>query len=176
MPFRLANLIGFQTVWFASVYGAGAGLPWLGPLAAGLFASLHLQFSPTRRRDLHLLVAAIVLGFAVDSVFAASNLLDYASPWPSDSVAPLWILAMWAGFALTLNHSMHFLRDRLLWAALFGLVGGPLAYWGAGRAFDAVSYPGDALLAKLLLALAWAAVLPALYVFDDRLQRREEPA
>lgn len=176
MSFRLANLLGYQAVWFASVYGAGAGLPWLGPLAAGLFASLHLQFSPTRRSDLRLLAVALLLGFGVDSAFAAGDVLDYASPWPSESLAPLWILAMWAGFALTLNHSMGFLKGRLHWAAAFGFIGGPLAYWGAERAFAAVSVPGEGLMALAMLGVAWAVVLPGLYWLDHWMHARRGAA
>ncbi len=37
------NFLGFQSLWFACVVGAGYGLPGLGPAAAALWAGLHLS-------------------------------------------------------------------------------------------------------------------------------------
>lgn len=162
----LANAVGFQAVWFASVAGAGHGLGWAGPAAALAFAIPVLAWGGQRRADLRLLAWALPLGFAVDSVFAATGLLAYDVPWPSAQAAPAWIVAMWAGFALTLNHSMAWMRDRPWLAAGFGLVGGPLAYIGAARLFDAVVIAGTPALVGL--AVAWALVMPLLYAIARR--------
>ncbi|WP_037413110.1 DUF2878 domain-containing protein [Silanimonas lenta] len=168
LGFRIANLLGFQAVWFASVFGAGSGRPWLGPLVASVFVAAHLAASPDRRGDLRLLALALALGAVVDSLFAASGLLRYAGAWPSDALAPGWILAMWAGFALTLHHSMAFLRGRPAAAAAFGLVGGPLAYWAAQRGFGAVAFEAGTAPALALVGLGWALALPLLYATGAR--------
>lgn len=168
--FLIANVLGFQAVWFASVVGAANGLPWAGPLAALAFASLHLAWTPDRAGDLRMLLIALPMGLAADSLLAATGTLHFASPWPSPMLAPTWILAMWAGFALTLNHSMAFLREHRWAAALFGLVGGPLAYWGAARAFGAVDFGITPLAALAALAVLWGAALPALYALHDALR------
>lgn len=167
--FLIFNVVGFQAVWFASVLGAANGLPWAGPAMLLVYAALHLRFSADRVGDLRMLGIAILLGFAADSLLAASGLLVYASPWPSEALAPAWILAMWAGFALTLHHSMGFLRGRAWMAFAFGAVGGPLAYFGASRGFDAVSFPVDLAIAMLALALVWGASMPALYALHGAL-------
>ncbi|MDY0022353.1 DUF2878 domain-containing protein [Arenimonas caeni] len=163
------NVLGFQAVWLASVAGAGAGLPWAGPLAATLFAALTLRFGGKARADLRLLALALPLGLALDSAFAASGWLVYAEAWPWASLAPVWIWSLWVGFALTLNHSMAFLRQRPVAAVLLGAVGGPLAYWTAAGAFEAVSFGAPVAWVIGALAVGWAAVLPLLFHLDQRL-------
>jgi hypothetical protein len=161
--FLIANALGFQCVWFASVLGASHSLPWAGPLALLVFAALHFAWTPDRHGDLRMLALALPMGLAVDSLLVASGLLQFASPWPWPQLAPAWILAMWAGFALTLNHSMAFLRGRHGLALVFGAAGGPLAYLGAARGFDAVDFGLGLPLALGALALLWGLALPGLY-------------
>lgn len=163
LAFSIFNVIGFQTVWFASVAGAGSGQLWSGPLACLLFVLVVLGFGGKRREDLHALAWVLPLGIAVDSVFAASGWLVYALPWPSALLAPIWIIALWVGFILTLNHSLAFLRARPWWASLFGLIGGPLAYAASDSVFGAVEFGVAPMLALAAVGLAWALVLPAAF-------------
>lgn len=157
----LANVVGFQLVWMAAVGGAAQGWWWLGPLALVLFAALQLRLSEQRSSDLRLLALSAVLGFLLDSGWVLLGLMQFSTPWPWPQVAPVWIVAMWCGFALTLNHSMASLQQRLWLSALLGLFGGPLAYLAAERAWQAVQLqPGWA--PHIALGLAWAVVTPAL--------------
>ena len=164
--FAIANLLGFQAVWFAAVIGASSGYAWAGPVAALVFAAAHFAFTPDRPGDARLLAIALAMGVVADSALVLGGLLTFVSPWPWPSLAPLWILAMWAGFALTLNHSMAFLRHRPAAAAVFGIVGGPLAYWGAARGWDAVRFDAGLVPAMVALAVVWGIALPALYALQ----------
>ena len=163
---RLANAVGFQLVWLCCVAGAGSGRGWAGPLAASAFALLTLGFGGQARSDLRLLALALPIGLAFDSSLAALGWIHYAEAWPSMNIAPAWILALWSGFALTLNHSLAFLRQRPAMSALFGLVGGPMAYVAAERAFHAVEFAAPQLLPLLALAIGWAAAIPLLFRLD----------
>jgi Protein of unknown function (DUF2878) len=167
----VGNVLGFQAVWVASIAGAGQGLAWAGPVAALLFVAATLAFGGKARDDLRMLAITLPIGFLLDTAFAASGWLRYAEPMPWAFAAPVWIWSLWAGFALTLNHSMAFLRDRPWASAAFGLVGGPLAYWTAAGAFDAVSFGVPVAWVMAALAAGWAAVLPLLYGLDQRLAR-----
>lgn len=167
--FIVVNIIGYQAVWLASIAGAGQGLAWAGPLAALLFVAGTLAFGGKALADLRLLAIALPLGFLLDSVFAASGWLRYAEPWPWTWAAPIWIWSLWAGFSLTLNHALDFLRHRPWAAAALGLVGGPLAYWTAAGAFDAVSFGAPVPWVLMALALGWALALPLLFSIDRRL-------
>ncbi|MBW8367926.1 MAG: DUF2878 domain-containing protein [Arenimonas sp.] len=165
----VGNVVGYQVVWLASTAGAGQGVAWAGPLAAVLFVAAVLAFGGKARQDLRILGIALAVGLLLDSAFAASGWLVYAEPVPWTFAAPVWILALWAGFAMTLNHSLDFLRERPWMSAVFGLVGGPMAYWGAARAFDAVSFGVPLPWAMAALALGWAAAMPLLFALDQRL-------
>lgn len=158
-----AHLILFQLGWFSCVLGAAWGIPLAGPLVVAALAVAHMRFMPVAG-DVRRIVAAGVLGLLVDSALAASGLVAYAgTPGPRPSwLAPPWIVAMWANFALALPRSLAWLRPRSLLAALLGAVLGPSAYM-AGEALGAVQlveWPG-----ALVLAFVWAVVLSRLIAF-----------
>ena len=162
-----ANLAGYQLVWFGVVIFAGRGQPWLSVMLAAVFALAQWQVSRQRVSDGRLLACAVALGIALDGSLASSGLLRYASPSPA-LLAPAWILALWAAFAMTLNQSMLFLRGRPMVAAVFGAVGGPLAYAGAARGFDAVAFAAPAWPAMLALGLGWAIAMSVLAMLAQR--------
>lgn len=153
------NLLGYQAVWFAAVLGAARGRTWPAPVAVALFALVHFSLPGRRAADARLLLCALSAGVLMDGGLAASGWLAYAAaspPWP-----PLWILAIWAAFALTLNHSLVYLQTHPLATALLGAIGGPLAYLGAQR-LQAVVFVAPDWRAIAALSLAWALALPAL--------------
>lgn len=155
------NAIGYQLVWLAAVWGASHQRAWLGPLLLLPFALIHLR-GRDGRLDAWLLLAAACAGTALDSLYAATGTIAYASPFPTAHVAPPWIIALWAAFALTLRHSLRFLQGRWLLAMVFGAVGAPLAYVAAARGWQAVSFPQGPVVAVGALALGWALMLPLL--------------
>lgn len=166
-----ANAIGYQLVWFAAVWGAAHGDWWLAPLALLPFAGWYLS-RPDGRVDACLLPIAIAVGLVLDSALAASDLVAYASALPSPHAAPVWIIAIWAAFSLTLRHSFRFLHGRLPLAAAFGAIGAPLAYFGAGRGWHAVAFPRGTAVALAALALGWLLALPLLIASAARIERR----
>jgi len=153
------NLVGYQLVWFAAVLGAARGQPWLGPVAVVILGGLHLRTAPRRSDDVCLSVAAVALGFALDGSLSVLGLVQYSgafSPWP-----PLWLLAIWAAFGLTLNHSFALSQRHLGISAAVGALGGPLAYLAAER-LGAVLLPQPAWQGIAALAVAWSIALPLL--------------
>ncbi len=161
MPFLL-NLILFQLCWIAAVGGAGLGYWWAGPVAAVVFAAVVLKTSRWPRADMELAGLAAVVGFVVDSAYVNFGLLQFAAPVPTPHLAPIWIVAMWVSFALTLNHSLSFLKGRPLMAFVFGLIGGPFAYYVAAQKFGAAQLTAAPMTVYLTLAVAWGLVTPIL--------------
>lgn len=162
------NLVGYQIVWFAAVIGAGRALWWPGVIAAALFVVAHLRWHPQTRAgrsaDLRLMLLALLCGLLLDGTLAWSGVARYAAATPAlpPGGAPVWILAMWAAFALTLRHSMSFLHGPAGTALVFGLVGGPLAYLGAARGWQAIVFDTPAWPALLWLAIGWGLAVPLL--------------
>ena len=167
-----ANLIGYQLVWFAVVIAAARDQPRWGIAAALVFVAAQWRDSPLRSSDARLVAVALGLGIAIDGSLAATGVLRYASASPG-LLAPGWILALWAAFAMTVNHSMAFMRGRLGVAALLGAVGGPLAYLGAARGFGAVAFAVPAWRGIALLAIGWAIAMAVLMVLAGRWRHRD---
>jgi len=152
-----ANLLGYQAAWFIAVGCAARGLAWPGIAACLGFAAVAWWHSPLKRGDAWLAGVALGYGLLLDGVLAASGWLGYAAPVPA-LPAPTWIVALWVAFAMTLRHSLRWVLERPVIAVLFGAIGGPLAYWGAGRGFNAVVFVMP-LQATLMLALGWAVAM-----------------
>ena len=64
------------------------------------------------------------------------------------------MVSLWIAFATTLNHSLRWLVNRPVAAALCGAIGGPLAYL-AGAKLGALTI-GAPLPAIALIAVLWA--------------------
>lgn len=151
----VVNAALFQAVWFACVLGSAYGLLWPALLSCGLL--MVWQLHPKRRHpsDIKLVVAAMILGFTVDTIWIQAGLMEFTEQRFIDGIAPLWIVSLWMGFALTINHSLVWLFAHPTLPALMGLIGGPMSYL-AGLKFGAVEYLDDPLLISACLGLAWA--------------------
>ena len=163
-----ANLIGYQAAWFIAVGFAARGLAWPGMLACLGFAAISYWSSPLKRSDLRLVGTALLCGLLLDGTLAATGWLRYAAPLPALPAlpGPAWIATLWVAFAMTLQHSLQWLMVRPLSAVLFGAIGGPLAYWGASRGFDAVVFTMP-VHATVLLSAGWGIAM-SLLVFVAR--------
>jgi hypothetical protein len=172
---KIINFIVFQAAWFAAVLGAAHGMPWLGVIAVPLALALHLSMSPDWRPEFFLALTAAVAGFVFDSVLVAAGAFSpvpYLFPAPLSS---LWMVMLWVNLATTLNLSMGWLRGRYALAAVFGAIGGPMAYYSGAKlgAMTRLPDPGG----LLGIGIAWAIALPLLYrmakLFDERFSRNK---
>ncbi|MEO7385464.1 MAG: DUF2878 domain-containing protein [Gammaproteobacteria bacterium] len=167
----LINFIGFQVVWFLSLFGAGTHRAWLGAIALAPFTAWHFRAVTNPRAEFALVGIACVVGFVVDTLFIQAHLLAYAEPLPFTAVAPYWILGMWVNFALTLNGSMRWLHGRYLLAAALGAIGGPVAYI-AGVKLGAARLLAGEMAVYAVLALVWAVAVPLLVLATEKVNAR----
>lgn len=168
---RLINVALYQLGWFACVLGAAWGSPLTGALLALLLLATHLLLASERGAELRLMLCTCLLGVGIDSSQQALGLFRFtADPaWPL--WLPLWVFVIWAQFATLFRYALFWLSGRPLLAAVFGLLGGPLAY-GAGVRLGAAQF-GDNLAASLLsLALVWALLTPLLLWLSARIEPR----
>jgi hypothetical protein len=164
---KLLNFGAFQLAWFGCVFAAAQGRALLATLAVAVAVGVHLWLAPRRAPEAMLILVVTSIGLFWDSLVVSLGFLSYASGNFADGVAPVWIIAMWALFATSLNLSMGWLKGRPWLAALFGALGGPLAYW-AGERLGGVQMP-DPALALGAQAIGWAALLPLLTLLAARL-------
>ena len=165
----LINFLAFQAGWFTTVLGAANGAPWLGPVAVLVVAGLHLWNNRRAGVELRLMVCAVLLGLAGDSLLLATGWIAYPNGEWLPGVAPYWIISLWALFATTLNVSMRWMSGRYLLAALFGAVGGPLSYL-AGARLGAMSFV-DTVPALATLAIGWGVAMPLLMWLAARFEQ-----
>lgn len=173
----LLNFVAFQIGWFAAVLGAANGMPWAGPLVIAVVIAFHLATVRRPSSELALILLCGAIGAVMDSLFVAAGLVSYPAGLIVPNAAPYWIVAMWMLFATTLNISLGWLKPRKVVGAIFGLVGGPLAYY-TGYKLGGIRFD-DFALAMAALAIGWAAVVPLLLVLAERfngVEERREPA
>ncbi|GAC1469352.1 MAG: DUF2878 domain-containing protein [Desulfuromonadaceae bacterium] len=157
---KAVNVILFQAAWFAAVLGAAKGAPWLGPLVMIPVLAIHLALLDNRWGEVKLLLVAGVLGFLFDTAFVADGIftpLQHLFPRP---FSPPWMISLWLNFAATLNVSMAWLHGRYLLAAVFGAIGGPLAYYSGAKLGATEALPTTS--GMLLLAIGWGIMTPLL--------------
>lgn len=165
------NFAAFQLGWLACVGGAAAGKPWLGPLAVLALVGGQWALQWRQRWMLWLFAAAMLLGYAADSLLATAGALSFPAQTMLGGPSPLWMAALWVNFAATLDASLGWLQGRPLLAAALGAAGGPLAYWG-GEKFGAIQIAGAPGLAAV--ATEWALATPALLGAVEWLRRGDE--
>lgn len=166
IPTVLANVLLFQAAWLSGVLGAAHGRPWLGPVAALAAIAWHLARAPRALPEMMLLAAATVLGAAFESFLVLGGWLRFESGGIAAG-APVWMIALWAVFATTLNVSLRPLHGRWAVAAVLGAVAGPIAYY-AGDRLGAVEIM-NVRVALLVIGAGWVVLMPALVSLAARL-------
>jgi hypothetical protein len=184
-PNWVLNLIAFQAGWWALVLTAAQGRPELGLGVVALVLAWHLGRVRPLGSEALLIGLATLIGFTFDSLLLASGWVSFTGGLVEnlgegirggsggiggEGLPPLWMTALWANFATTLNVSLASLQGRPWLAASLGLVGGPAAYWG-GAKLGAMTLL-DPIAGLLALALGWALLTPLLLALARSLARR----
>ena len=162
----LVNIALYQIVWFVCIrYGN------IGALISLPLLALHLFLSDRRKADLKTMGMLLVAGLFIDGTLNAVGFFAFASKvFP----IPFWLVVIWLGLATLVHHSLAWLKSRLLICALFGALGGPLAYW-AGVRMGAAAFNWELWPSLLTLAAIWASFWPGVMYLAGK-QRAFKPA
>lgn len=147
----MINVVAYQCAWFACVLAAAAQRPVIGVAVAAAVVAWHLHTAPNPVRELQLVLIAIAVGAAFESLLAASG-------WVR--IQPVLMIAIWAAFATTFNVSLRSLRPHYVWAAVLAALGAPLAYYSGSR-LGALHWVNET-SALVAIALGWAVLMPVL--------------
>ena len=71
---------------------------------------------------------------------------------------------MWAGFSLSMMYTLESIKNKYIISSFLGLIGGPLSY-SAGVGIGSLEI--HTLNSCILLALAWAVVVPVLFKYAN---------
>lgn len=156
----LENILLFQIGWLAVVMLGAGPYHWAAPAIVLAVVWRHVSRSADPRTELRLTGFALIFGLLWENALTAMTVVVYPHGQIVGWLAPVWILLMWPMMATTLNVAMRWLHRRVWLGALFGAIGGPLAFL-AGERLDAVVFP-DPFLAMTVLAMGWAILFPML--------------
>lgn len=167
MSLMIQNFILFQIGWLSCVMGgASSSYHWFGVAVVTAIIAVHLARSYTISNEIMLIVIATLLGTSWDSVLMGAGFLAFNNGVVFDAIIPFWMVAMWALFATTLNVSMQWMKKRYLLAAVFGAIGGPVAYY-AGHRLGAVEF-SQVSTSLLVVGAGWAVIMPLLMHLSTR--------
>ena len=166
---KIFNAVGFQGAWWLCVLGTLWGFPYLGPFAMLIFLMLHMLFIGRGKNELFFLIIMGIVGTIVDSLKASFGFISYVGGYGSVTIiAPLWITAMWVGFASTINHSLNWAHDKYFLSFMLGAVFGPLAYM-VGVKLQALSFSYSVITSVIILAIVWGISVPFMYWISKKL-------
>lgn len=118
----LMNALGFQVVWFICVQGNNL----YAVIATVILLALHTTLYRDSLKIWPILIAFSLLGFLGDSGIAWLLNITYTDHL--QTLAPLWLMCLWAAFATTMHHSMKWLFKSPFIAFVTGLLLVPLSY------------------------------------------------
>ncbi len=168
----VGNAVLFQLLWLAAILGAGNGVIWPGLACLAALFLWSLLFRNPLRADLRMALIGVLVAYSVEPIWIGLHLVEYPLQ-PDGSAPPIWIVLLWAGFAMSCNHSLAWLRNRLLWGSLLGTAGGIASITAANR-LGVVGMPNGWLSIALLYGLVWSLICPALVWLSMR-QLEENP-
>lgn len=157
----IINAALFQITWFACALGGAHNMRWPAVIACGVLAAFQLHPKNRHPTDLKLIATAIALGLVIDTAWIQLGLIEYSDPIPFTAIAPLWIILLWVGFAMTINHSLSWLNKHPLLPAVTGLIFAPLSYV-AGAKLGALTFTGNLSVVIVSLGSAWALAMTVL--------------
>ena len=161
----LINFVAFQVGWFACVLGAANHVPLMGTGVALTIVVLHLAYATDPLIELKLVLAAAGIGIILDPTLAYAGFIAFASGTLFDGIAAHWMVALWMVFAITLNVSLRWLKERPMVAVLLGGVGGPIAYL-AGEKLGAVRI--DSNFGIVAIGVGWGIAMWLLVILARR--------
>lgn len=166
----LFQFLAFDVAWASAVGGGAGGWPWLGTIPALGLLALHLFLSrAVLWAELRLVLAITLFGVLLETGFMGAGLVDFTGTRVLGVLPPVWVWALWLGFASLPNGSLAWLQGRTALQMLLGLVFGPLAYWTGAKMGAAEMPSGGALF---VIGLAWALAFPAIMMMAATISPR----
>ena len=168
MIFKIINFVLFQAGWFIGVLGASYNQTYLALTLSTVILLVHFALIKNRVLELKLIIIAGLIGLLFDGALLNFDLIIYNDPGLPYPFTPILIVMLWMFFAMTLNHSLAWLSQKIYISILFGALGGPLAYI-AGEKLGAITLLSANSI--ITLSIGWAFITPILLVIANKLNR-----
>ncbi len=164
----LVSFFLFQIGWFACVY---LGADYRGEIGAFIMLVLSLgqvALSKQRGRLLGFIVAATLLGSFLDSCLNHFGFFEFMVPSKMPWSYPIWMSALWFGFALVMHKTLGWMAGKPVASALFGFLGGAASYY-AGSNLGGIAFPEGILFSLIVIGFFWSTITPFLFWLHRRM-------
>ena len=158
--FLIFNAVLFQVIWFVAIlFGDSWFLLSLAPILGLHFFSLYYicQQPLVWKNEIFLLLICLGIGFLVESLKLR---LGVWSPLIDDVFPPLWLLAIWLGFGMSLHGSLGFLQSNFGLSLLLGLMVAPASYFAGARLSP--TYDLASPYSLFIISGFWVFIMPLL--------------
>lgn len=163
---KIINLIFFYLIWWGCILGIRLNLDYVGPVLTFVFIVAHLNIVSELRKELMLILCGGFLGLTVESLYLYFNFISYEGYLISESfIPPLWIVCIWVGLAMTINHSMGFLKNKWIVMVICGAIFGPICYFAAIK-FSILHFHYPISESIFILSAACGISLPSMYYIN----------
>lgn len=155
----IINVILFNAMWFGCIYWGNVFVPLV-----LMWAFFHFTLSQNAREEMSFVFMVTLLGTVIDSALIHLGVFIFSS---DQYVIPLWLIAIWLSFSLTLNSSLSFLKRSLILQYVIGAVAPPLSYL-AGSKLGGVTFGYSHTVSLITLSVIWLCLLPFLFKLNKR--------
>lgn len=142
------NIVLYQTVWFGSVLAQNYFV-----LPVILLLCVHFYLCQHRRDEVIVVALCAASGIIGDALLTRAGVFSFQASQLMH-VVPLWLVAIWVGFASTLRHGLAFLVRRPAVAILAAGIGAPVVYLAAAR-LGAVQFPMGTARTAIIVGFVW---------------------
>ena len=157
-----ASVIGNQLVWLCAVIGAGHGLRWPALLALVVYVGRQLGCRRSPAWNSACWPRRCCCGCLLDGGLMRTRLGAVRRAWPSPAFAPVWILALWAAFAMTFTGVLCVAAEAAVDRRWSGLRGGRWRIWARRAAGRCGEFAAPTLAGPAVAGVGWALATPLL--------------
>lgn len=154
----LFNIIGFNISWFGLVLLGSSFIPF-----TLCWICLHCYRCKYPLAELKLIISITLIGTLVDSALIFLDVLIFNE----QLIIPLWFITLWAAFASTIAHSLHFLSRSKALQFTIGYIFPPLSYIG-GASLSSVEFGYDVLITYFILASIWGVLMMFFFYLKEK--------
>ena len=167
--FLIINAIYFYGYWWVSFWGASTKQYHVGPLIALIYFIFHFYIINDKKKEFQYMLLCTFCGFLLESIFFYSGFIDYKGILSEKySIIPIWVIVLWAGYALTAYHSFKWIYGKYYLSILIGGSFGPLIYL-SGDKVGCIVLKYDIFISYLILSPIWALFFLLLTYFSVKL-------
>lgn len=168
---RVLNMACFYGGWFICMHEAVGPTPLFGPFVVSILLFYHLVNTDSLLVDAVLIGSLALVGTFVDSAYIWMGLISFEGGYECcPFIAPLWITALWALYASSVNHSLGWLRMHYFFIAAPMGMGGAISSYLVGLELGAATLYHP-LLGLIVIGCVWALAVPLSLLYSDWLKK-----